>query len=54
MSDPTKTTMTVPKDNEKLVDRVRERYGRIAESGGSCCGGGRADRARAGLWLSRV
>jgi SAM-dependent methyltransferase len=48
MSDPTKTTVTVPEDSEQLVDRVRERYGRIAERGGSCCGTGRAaDSGRA-------
>ena len=27
----------IPQDAEKIVDRVRERYGAIAESSGSCC-----------------
>jgi SAM-dependent methyltransferase len=38
MSD--RDTRDIAVGNEALVARVRDRYGRIASSGGSCCGGG--------------
>ncbi len=35
MSDP---TQILPPDDDAIVATVRERYGRLAVSGGSCCG----------------
>ena len=29
---------TLPSRPEAIVEKVRERYGKIADSGGSCCG----------------
>jgi SAM-dependent methyltransferase len=37
MTDQTKTNEQVPVDDDSIVQKVREKYGEIAEQSGSCC-----------------